>query len=419
MLRHFVGGVARGPEERPILRQVRFADGGNLTSGGLVRVIDVIIVGLGAMGSAAAYQLAQRGKRVVGLERFTPAHDKGSSHGGSRMIRQAYFEDPAYVPILIRAYELWERLGQDTRTNLLHLTGGVMIGSPSSPLITGSIRSAREYQLPHEVLDRREIQRRFPPLIAAAGEVALYESRAGYLLPEECVRQQLGEAARYGADLHFEEPIKSWTAHNRGEGVTVTTGKGTHRAQHLIVSCGAWAPQLLADLELPLVVTRQVMFWLDPIGGIEPFLPDRFPVYMCAPEHGYILYGFPSIDGKDGGVKVAIHGSDEVCTPDSIDREVRETDVAGIRARLVARIPVLNGALLKARTCMYTVTPDENFVICKHPRYSAVTIAAGFSGHGFKMASVVGEILAELVTEGTTRHNIELFSYRRFNSPQG
>jgi sarcosine oxidase len=381
-------------------------------------VIDVIIVGLGAMGSAAAHQLAQRGKRVVGLERFTPAHDKGSSHGGSRMIRQAYFEDPAYVPILIRAYELWERLERDTKTDLLRVTGGVMIGSPKSPLITGSIRSAREHQLPHEVLDCREVRRRFPPLIAAAGEVALYESRAGYLLPEECIRQQLSQAARYGADLHFEEPIESWTAHERGEGVTVTTGKRTYQAQQLIISSGAWAPQLLADLELPLVVTRQVMFWLDPIGGIEPFLPDRFPVYLCASEHRYILYGFPSIDGKNGGVKVAIHGSDEVCTPDSIDREVRETDVAEIRARLAARLPALNGPLLKARTCMYTMTSDENFVICKHPRYSAVTIAAGFSGHGFKMASVVGEMLAELVTEGTTRHNIELFSHRRFNTPQ-
>ncbi len=334
------------------------------------------------------------------------------------MIRQAYFEDPAYVPILIRAYELWERLGRDTKTDLLRLTGGVMIGSPISPLITGSLRSAREHQLPHEVLDCREVRRRFPPLIAAAGEVALYESRAGYLLPEECIRQQLSQAVRYGADLHFEEPIESWTAHDRGEGVTVTTGKGTYQAQHLIISSGAWAPQLLAGLELPLVVTRQVMFWLDPIGGIEPFLPDRFPVYLCAPEHRYILYGFPSIDGKNGGVKVAIHGSEEVCTPDSIDREVHETDVARIRARLAARIPALNGPLLKARTCMYTMTPDENFVICKHPRYSAVTIAAGFSGHGFKMASVVGEMLAELVAEGTTRHNIELFSHRRFNTPQ-
>jgi sarcosine oxidase len=381
-------------------------------------VIDVIIAGLGAMGSAAAYQLAQRGKRVVGLERFTPAHDKGSSHGESRVIRQAYFEDPAYVPILIRAYELWERLQRDTKTDLLYLTGGLMVGSQTSPLITGSIRSAQEHHLPHEVLDAHEIRRRFPPFIAAAGEVALHESKAGYLLPEECIRQQLGQAARYGADFHFEEPVESWKANIGGEGVEVTTGKGTYQAQHLIISCGAWEPQLLAEWELPLVVTRQVMFWFDPIGGIEPFLPDRFPIYMCASEHRYIFYGFPAIDGKNGGVKVAIHGSDDVCTPDSIDREVREADLARMRARLAARIPALNGPLLKARTCMYTMTPDDNFVICKHPHYSTVTIAAGFSGHGFKMASVVGEILAELVTEGRTRHNIELFSPHRFNTSQ-
>jgi sarcosine oxidase len=381
-------------------------------------MIDVIIIGLGAMGSAAAYQLAQRGKRVVGLERFTPAHDMGSSHGESRMIRQAYFEDPAYVPILIRAYELWERLERDTKTDLLHLTGGVMIGFPTSQLITGSIRSAREHQLPHEVLDWHEVRRRFPPLIAAEGEMALYESRAGYLLPEECIRQQLSQAAKYGADLHFEEPIESWTAQDNGESVTVKTGKGTYQAQHLIISTGAWAPQFLTDLKLPLTVTRQVMFWLDPVGGIEPFLPDRFPVYLFASEERYIFYGFPSIDGRNGGVKVAIHGSDDVCTPDSIDRDIHETDVARIRARLATRVPTLNGPVLKARTCMYTMTPDENFVICKHPHYSAVTIAAGFSGHGFKMASVVGEILAELVTDGTTRHSIELFSPRRFKTPQ-
>lgn len=334
------------------------------------------------------------------------------------MIRQAYFEDPAYVPILIRAYELWERLEQDTKADLLRQTGGVMIGPRGSQVVTGSIRSAQEHHLPHEVLDCREIRRRFPPLTPAADEMALYESKAGYLLPEECVRQQLSQATKYGADLHFEEPIESWTADETGETVTVKTRKGSYQAQHLILSPGAWAPQLLADLQLPLVVTRQVMFWFDPIGGIEPFLPERFPVYLFAPKQGYILYGFPSIDGRSGGVKVAIHGSDEMCSPDSLNREIGEIDVAGIRARLATCIPSLNGPLLKASACMYTMTPDENFVICNHPRYPAVTIAAGFSGHGFKMASVVGEILADLATEGATRHNIELFSHRRFHPPQ-
>jgi sarcosine oxidase len=377
-------------------------------------LIDVIIVGLGAMGSAAAYQLAQRRRHVLGLEKFTPAHDKGSSHGGSRMIRQAYWEDPAYVPLLLRAYELWQKLEQDTNSRLLHITGGLALGAPTSQLVAGCIRSAREHGLKHEILDHREIRRRFSPVFAAPGEVALYEEMAGYLLPEECIRQQLNQAARYGADLRFEEPIESWSASDVGDQITVKTKKGTYHASCLIVSPGAWASELLADLSLPLTVTRQVMFWFAPLRGIEPFLPDRFPVFMCAPEPDYILYGFPSIDGSNGGVKVAIHGSDEVCSPASIDRHVRDTDVLRIRARLARRIPSLNGPLLEARTCMYTMTPDENFVICRHPRHSAVTIAAGFSGHGFKMASVVGEILADLATEGATGHDIKLFGHRHF-----
>ena len=366
------------------------------------------------MGSATAYQLARRGKRVLGLERFGPAHDKGSSHGGSRIIRQAYWEDPAYVPLLIRAYELWEQLERDTSSRLLQLTGGLILGPPTSQLVAGSIRAAREHGLPHEILGGDEIRRRFPSLIPAPGETGVYEAKAGYLLPEECVRQQLNQAARYGADLHFEEPIECWATAEAGESVTVKTGKDTYQAEHLIVCAGAWALELLAELRLPLRVTRQVMLWVEPLGGIEPFLPGRFPVYMCSPEPDYILYGFPSIDGKNGGVKVAIHGSDESCTADSIDRTIRAEDVERMRTRLATRIPSLNGPLVKARTCMYTMTPDENFVICKHPQHSMVTIAAGFSGHGFKMASVVGEILADLATYGGTRHDIALFSPHRF-----
>ncbi len=379
-------------------------------------MFDDVVVGLGAMGSAAVYQLSRRGRKVLGLEAFTPAHDKGSSHGSSRIIRQAYYEDPSYVPLLFRSYELWERLQADTGSDLLHITGGLMIGAPGSGVVSGSIRSAEEYALEHEILDASEVRRRFPPFILSADEIALYESKAGYLRPEECIRQHLAQASKSGAQLHFEEPMKSWVAQSSGDGVAVTTQSGTYHAKHLILSPGSWAPEILAPLGLPIAAYRRVMFWFDPVDGINPFLPERCPIYLWQPAETPIFYGFPASDGRNHGVKVAIHAGNEVCSPDSIDRDIREDDELAIRSVIASRIPTLNGRLIEARTCIYTMTLDEHFVIETHPDYPQVSIAAGFSGHGFKFSSVVGEILADLAVEGRTNHNIALFSHRRFPS---
>jgi sarcosine oxidase len=379
-------------------------------------IFDEIVVGLGAMGSAAAYQLSQRGRNVLGLDAFGAAHDKGSSHGLSRIIRQAYFEDPSYVPLLFRAYEIWERLQADTGSDLLHITGGLMIGPPGSDVVSGSIRSAQEYALQHEILDPAEVRRRFPPFALSPNEIALYESKAGYLRPEECIRQNLAQASKHGAKLHFDEPMLSWKAENSADGVTVTTASGTYYARHLILSTGAWAPEVLAPLSLPIAAYRRVMFWFDPIGGIDPFLPERFPIYLWQPENTPTFYGFAASDGRNRGVKVAIHAGEEMCSPDSIDRSIREDDELAMRSVIASRIPTLNGPFLEARTCMYTMTPDEHFIIEQHPDFPQVSIAAGFSGHGFKFSSVVGEILADLAIEGRTSHNIALFSHRRFSS---
>jgi sarcosine oxidase len=382
-------------------------------------IFDVIVVGLGAMGSAAAYQLSGRGQTVLGLEAFQPAHDKGSSHGSSRIIRQAYFEDPCYVPLLFRAYELWERLQAETGADLLRLTGGLMIGPPASDVVAGSIESAREYGLEHEVLSPNEVRRRFPAFALVPDELALYEGKAGFLRPEECIRRHLEMAARRGAELRFEEPMQSWRADPSGEGVEVQTGQGTYRGRHLILSGGPWMPKILASLGLPLSVHRRVMFWFDPIGDIGPFLPEQFPVYLWHPKGAPVFYGFPATDGGREGVKVAIHtGEDSTepdeCTPETIDRSIRESDQQAMRRLIVDRIPTLNGPTLDARTCMYTMTPDEHFVLDRHPEFPQVSVAAGFSGHGFKFASVVGEILADLASEGRTRHDIGRFSIRRF-----
>ena len=210
---------------------------------------DVIVAGLGGMGSAAAYQLAGRGQRVLGLERFSPAHDRGSSHGRSRIIRQAYFEGSEYVPLLLRAYELWEQLEEETGQQLMTLTGGLMIGREDGELVSGSVRSAEEHGLPYEMLDAAEIRRTFPAYAPGPETIALYEEKAGFVRPEETVKAHLDQASSSGADLRFGEPVLSWEA--SGDGVRVETPKSTYEAGRLVISPGAWAPQLLADLDLP------------------------------------------------------------------------------------------------------------------------------------------------------------------------
>jgi sarcosine oxidase len=364
---------------------------------------DVIVIGLGGMGSAAAYQLARRGRRVLGLERHTPAHDKGSSHGKSRVIRQAYYEHPDYVPLLLRAYELWEQIERETGEKLLTITGGVMIGRPDGELVRGTLLSARTHGLKHEVLDAGEIHRRYPPMTPGEGIVGVSEKKAGFVHPERSVIAHLRRATELGAELRFEEPATSWRASS--DRVSVTTPKGTYEAGNLVICPGAWAPELLADLKLPLTVERQVLYWFDPVGGVGSFQPDRFPIYAWEPEDNLLLYGFPHQPGEPpGGVKIAFFYKGEACTGDTIDRTVRDEEVRAMRDAIATRIPSLaNGELLGTATCLYTLTPDHHFVIAQHPQHEPVIIASPCSGHGYKFCSVVGEILADMATEGRSR----------------
>lgn len=374
---------------------------------------DVIVLGLGAMGSAAAQHLAERGKRVLGIEQFTSPHDKGSSHGGSRMIRQAYFESPDYIPLVLRAYELWRKLERDTGLRLLHITGGMNIGSGDGELVKRTIAASTQHSIPFEVLEGRAITTRFPQVFPLAGDVAVHETNAGYLFPEECIRAQLARASHAGAELKFEESVVAWSA--EADRVEVRTSKGTYRAEHLVITTGPWASQAL-DGVVPLRVTRQVMAWIQPKTGVTPFLPDRFPVFLLEDAGGGAHgYGFPAIDGPEGGMKVAIHGSADVCTLDTVDREIHERDLRRIVEQLRVRIPALDGEVLRAQPCMYTMSPDEHFVIGVHPQFASCSIACGFSGHGFKFANVVGEILADLAMSGSTAHPIGLFSPMRFS----
>lgn len=373
---------------------------------------DVIVLGLGAMGSAAAQHLAERAKRVLGIEQFTAAHDQGSSHGGSRMIRQAYFESPDYIPLVLRAYELWRRIERDTGTRLLNITGGLNIGSRDGDLVKRTIAASQQHSIPFEVLEGRAISERFPVVVPLHDDVAVHETNAGYLFPEQCIRSQLALASSAGAELHFEEKLLSWEA--VGDRVEVRTNKGVYSAGHLVITAGPWANAALQGV-FPLRVTRQVMAWIQPATGVTPFLPERFPVFLCEdPEGGYPGYGFPAIDGPSGGIKAAIHGSDVICTPESVDRDIHEADLQRIIEKLKVRMPALAGEIVRAKTCLYTMSPDEHFVIGKHPQFASCTVACGFSGHGFKFASVVGEILADLAESGTTSHPIELFAPGRF-----
>lgn len=366
---------------------------------GFSRTFDVIVVGLGGMGSAAAAHLAARGQRVLGLEQFQPAHDRGSSHGRSRVIRLAYFEHPAYVPLLRRAYDLWRRLETDTGRRLLEVTGGLMIGAPDSEVVSGSLRSAREHGLAHELLDAAEIHRRFHPFTPRPGTVGVHEREAGILFPEEAIRAHLDVAVDSGAHVHFDEPVHDWRVTASGT-VEVTTSRACYEAGRVVLAPGAWAAQLFKLPELPLTVEPQVLYWFEPAGGSALFSPERFPIYIWDLGDGVQFYGFPA--DEDGRVKVAFF-------------RTANGDEPSLRSALAPFVPLLaSGSLVETASCRYTLTPDHHFVIGLHPDHAQVVIASPCSGHGYKFASVVGEILADLAIGGATRHPIGLFSPTRF-----
>jgi sarcosine oxidase len=375
----------------------------------------VIIVGLGGMGSAAAALLARRGRRVLGLEQFYAVHDRGSSHGDSRIYRQAYFEHSDYVPLLLRAFDLWRSLRVQTGTELLTVTGGLMIGPPTSRTVAGSQASAQRWGLAHELLDAAEIHARFPAFTPRPDEVALFEANAGFVRPEATVSAHLSLAADAGADLRFGQNVLGWEAGGGGSagGVAVTTATGTFRAERLVLSAGAWASRVVADLGVPLQVERQVQMWFRPPAGTDLFDWSRFPVYVWDSAEGTQAYGFPLIGPASEGVKAALFRHGEPADPDRLRRTVDRAEADPLRQFLRTRLPGLPGDLVRAVPCMYTNTPDEHFVLGLHPGHPEVALAAGFSGHGFKFVPVIGEILADLVIDGGTDYDIGLFDPAR------
>lgn len=370
---------------------------------------DVIVLGVGGMGSAACFELARRGRRVLGLEQFPLVHARGSSHGQTRIIRTAYYEHPAYVPLLRRAFERWYDLEQLTGRHLLTECRCLNVGPETSELVEGVRASVREHALAAEELTGDEIGQRFPALRFLGSFVGILEANAGFLAVEECVRAHIDAAIALGAIIKAEEVVRDWKP--TAAGVEVTTQKGTYQAEKLIVTAGAWATKLLADMGVPLAVMRQTLLWFDAGSGAAAFRRDEFPIFI-ADVPGGPFYGLPAIDRF--GVKVARHyGAPELPDPDGVDWDVREADVAAMRPLIDTYLPGL-GALTMGQVCMYTLTPDRHFVIDHHPRWPQVAVACGFSGHGFKFAPVVGEIVADLAERGGTRHDIAFLGTKRF-----
>lgn len=374
---------------------------------------DVIVIGLGGMGSASAFHLARRGQRVLGLEQFTPLHEQGSSHGLSRIIRLAYHEHPSYVPLLRRAYELWHELESMAGAELLVTTGCLEGGPEEGPIFRGALEAAELHDLEHEVLDAGELRRRYPAYADLDPTMhVVWQPDGGFLIPEATMQAHLDEARAAGAELRFEERVVGWQPTAEG-GVRVTTGAGTSEADRLVISAGPWARRLVPSLEALAVPERQVLAWLTPRRP-ELFTPDRFPVFVLeVPDGSY--YGFPSHAGH--GLKVGwYHHFGEPIDPDDPDRSTRADDEAALRGFVQRYLPEGAGPTEMLKTCIFTNSPDEHFLIDRLPDAPQVSVAAGFSGHGYKFCSVVGEIMADLATEGSTRHDIGLFRLGRFAS---
>ena len=377
---------------------------------------DVIVVGVGGMGSATCWQLARRGHRVLGLERFDIPHSMGSSHGISRIIRLPYYEDPAYVPLLRRAYELWADAERATGTTLLVTTGSVDGGPEDDPLFQGALASARMHGMAHEVLTGMEVNERFPGYRMEASARFVCQRQGGLIASERAIVAHTNVAMAAGATIQARERVLEWEAHPSGEGVTVRTDKGVYHAGRLVLTAGPWMADLVPLLGGVAVPERQVLIWTQPRTPAW-FTPERFPVFNLQVEDGR-YYGFPIYEVP--GFKFGrYHHRGETMPAELMRREIDPEDETLLRNFGARYFPDGTGETLALRACMFTNTPDEHFIIDHHPEHPQVVLASPCSGHGYKFCSVVGEILADLATgDGTTRHEIDFLRLREATHPR-
>lgn len=369
---------------------------------------EVLVLGCGGVGSAALFELARRGVRVLGLDRFPPAHDRGSSHGSTRIIRQAYFEHPDYVPLVQRAYELWTALQQQSSQPLYHEVGLLEVGPPDGIVIPGVLKSARQHQLEIEQLTPHEIEKRWSSFRVPEHLTGVFECRAGYLLVEQCVLAHLEAAQQAGAQLKVGETVRRWQI--QGAGVTVETDRATYAADRLIVTAGAWSGTLLAELGGKLTVRRKPFFFLKNQDA-QLTVDAGCPTYFYELPAGY-FYGFPQIDAR--GIKVAEHsGGTPVDDPLQVDRTLHPEDYERVATFVRQAFPTASVEISEHAVCLYTLSADENFIVDRHPDHEQVVFAAGLSGHGFKFAPVLGEALADLALTGKTALPIEFLALAR------
>ena len=361
----------------------------------------VAIAGLGVLGSSTALHLARRGAQVIGFDLDAPPHAMGSSHGRSRIIRQAYFEHPDYVPLVQRSLRLWNELQTEAGRQLIAPGGALMLGRPDSALIAGAADSAGRHGLRHEWLEGPELARRFPMFSPEPGMVGLWDPDAAALFPESCVSVQLGLAEAAGAQLHLNEPVMEWTT--GPQGVRVTTARGCYQADQLVLAVGSYLPGLLEGIDHSLWVERQVQYWFKPVA------PSPLPIHLWELADGTFMYGFPDFGD---GLKVALHHGGEATHPENVRRTHDPTELAAMGGLMERHLPGVAGQLMHSEVCLYTNTPDGHFWIDRHPSHPDVFIASACSGHGFKFASGLGEALAAWILGGEPATSLALFRHR-------
>ena len=383
---------------------------------------DVIVLGLGAAGSATLYQLAKRGAKVLGIDRYAPPHAQGSTHGDTRVTRLAIGEGVHYTPLAKRSHQIWRELEAATGQELLTECGGLILSSgPDEKMFHGAsffpttVAAARRHGIPHELLAAADIRRRFPPFAIDDSTRGYFEPSAGFVRPEACVRAQLAQAEKHGAAVLRDEPVEG--IEQSGSSVQVTTAKSRYAADRLVVAAGPWLTELLPELARHFKVYRQVLYWFDVEANFAAFTPDKFPIFIWElPEDGRGIYGFPAIDGPRGGFKISTEQYLETTTPATVARDVTPEEIATMVRELVApHIKGVGATCVKAVTCLYTVTRDFGFVIDSHPELNRIIIASPCSGHGFKHSAALGEAIGDLAAGEPSRFDLSAFTLARFS----
>jgi len=385
---------------------------------------DILVIGLGAVGSAALYQATRLKARVVGIDRFAPPHDRGSSHGDTRITRQAIGEGREFVPLVLRSNQIWEELEASTGRNLMTRCGCLVLASPGAPghhhgstsFLEDTVGAARQFRISHEVLTAVEVQHRYPQFRLHGDELGYFEPGAGFLRPEDCIEAQLDLARQAGAEIRRNETVTEISPAD--ETVQVRTDRATYSAAHVIVTAGAWIPKLLGDEYARLFrVYRQTLCWFRLASNRARYSPKSFPVFIwiTGNQPRDMMYGFPAIDGPDTGVKIATEQYDATVDPDAVPRDVAESDIAVLYDDYIApRFPDVSSKCLRSTTCLYTVTPDAKFIIDRVHNRDNVWFASACSGHGFKHSAAIGEALARQAVGEHALLDLSVFSLQRF-----